>query len=223
MLYQLLYDFLLIFLPLLVVIDPAGTLPLYLALTDRYTVPENRIIARRATIVAGVVGVSFIIVGQAIFAFLGIKFADFQIAGGILLVVLAIIDLLSPGKPAVDEKAVLDNTTGIVPLAVPLIVGPATLTTSLLLVNTYSAAYSANPHLGPKLGPLVVMGMVSAALILNLLVQFAAMWHSEFFIRIVGKQVMAVTNKIVMIILAAIAVSLIRQGITSIITDLHPH
>lgn len=217
---NLLYDFCLIFLPMLVVIDPAGTLPLYLALTEKFTLEEKRAIARRATIVAGIVGVAFIVVGQGIFAFLGIRFADFQIAGGILLAVLAIIDLLSPGKPAVDEKAVLDNTTGIVPLAVPLIVGPATLTTSLLLVNTYGARYAADTHFGPKLGPLIVMGMVSAALILNLLIQFAAMWHSEFFVRIVGKQVMAVTNKIVMIVLAAIAVSLIRQGVMSIIADM---
>ncbi|MEI8197632.1 MAG: MarC family protein, partial [Phycisphaerae bacterium] len=157
-----------------------------------------------------------------IFALLGVKFADFQIAGGILLVVLSLIDLLSRGKPAVDEDALLehpDSTIGVVPLAVPLIVGPATLTTSLLLVNTYSARYAIDPMYGPRWGPILVVGMVCGALILNLLVLFAAMWHSDYFVRIIGKQAMAVMNKIVMILLAAIAVSLIRQGVMSIIAE----
>src|SRR4051794_27826015 len=99
-----LHDFLLIFLPLFVVIDPAGTVPVYLSITGRYNEAQRRHIAVRATVVAAVTGVIFVVLGQAIFNFLGIKFADFQIAGGILLVILAIIDLLTPGKPAVDEK-----------------------------------------------------------------------------------------------------------------------
>ena len=219
---NLLRDFLLMCVPLLVVIDPAGSLPLFLALTEPYNLSRRRNIARRATIVAIIVGVSCVTVGQAIFALLGVKFADFQIAGGILLVVLSLIDLLSRGKPAIDENALMehpDSTIGVVPLAVPLIVGPATLTTSLLLVNTYGAQYAAVPGIGARWGQIIAVAMVSGALVLNLLVLYAAMWYSEFFVRIIGKQAMAVMNKIVMILLAAIAVSLIRQGVMSIIAE----
>lgn len=207
------YDFLLIFLPLLVVIDPAGMLPLYLSLTAHYDEGKRREIARRATLVAAITAILFVIVGQAIFAFLGVQFADFQIAGGILLVVLAIIDLLSSSKPAVDERALQDppdTMISVVPLAIPLIVGPATLTTSLLLVSTYS----------PKYGQVMTVAMVCTALTLNLLILFAAMWYSQVIVRLVGRQAMLVMNKIVMILLAAIAVSLIRLGITSIVKGL---
>ena len=214
---QYLHDFLSIFIPMLVVIDPAGTLPLFMALTERYTEAQRRAIARRATIVAAITGVIFVVVGQAIFALLGVKFADFQIAGGILLVVLAILDLLSTGKPTVDEKQLQDigdkapapSNFSVVPLAVPLIVGPATLTTSLLLVNTWGKIYSA---------PVAVV-VVSIALLIVLAIQFAAMCFSSVIGRIVGRNVMLVVNKIVMILLAAIAVSLIRQGIVSIVTE----
>jgi multiple antibiotic resistance protein len=213
-----LHDFLMIFLPLLVVVDPAGTVPVYLALTGRHTASGRREIAVRATIVAAVTGVLFVVLGQAIFNFLGVRFADFQIAGGILLVVLALIDLLTPGKPAVDDHA--SPTDGIVPLAVPLIVGPATMTTSLLLVNTYSKPYG--ERFGALQGQVIVMAMVCVALLLNLALLLAAMWHADRLSALVGKNTMAVINKIVMILLAAIAVSLIRQGIVSIVQELRP-
>jgi multiple antibiotic resistance protein len=214
-----LHDFLLIFLPLFVVVDPAGTLPGYVALTTHYDNEQRRKIARRATVVAGITGVLFIVLGQAVFAFLGVKFADFQIAGGILLVILAILDLLSPGKPAVEAmKGDSTEAVGIVPLAVPLIVGPATMTTSLLLVNTYSKSY--NEQWGSPYGQILVMVMVSAALVLNLVILFVGMWFSNRIIAIVGRNTMAVINKIVMILIAAIAVSLIRQGIMSIVAEL---
>lgn len=223
MLLGLLHDFLLIFVPLLVVIDPGGAVPLFLSLTQRYPLNQRRAIARRATLVAAVVGVAFVVVGQALFALLGIRFADFQIAGGILLVVLAILDLLSPGKPAVDERILAEAgenpeaDIGVVPLAVPLIVGPATMTTSLLLVSTFGKKYAA--LLGDTRGEILVVCLVCLALVLNLLILFAAMSHAHKLERIFGRQVMLVVNKIVMILLAAIAVSLIRQGVLSVLAE----
>ena len=171
---QYLYDFTRIFIPMLVVIDPAGTLPLFMALTERYTEAQKRAIARRATLAAAITGVLFVVVGQALFALLGVKFADFQIAGGILLVVLAILDLLSPGKPTVDVgqlQSVGDQdpaNVSVVPLAVPLMVGPATLTTSLLLVSTWGKTY----------GSEVAVALVCVALLMVLVIQFGAMWFS---------------------------------------------
>ncbi len=213
-----LHDFLLILLPLFVVMDPAGSLPVYVALTSQYTEEQRRRIAVRATAVAAVVGILFVVLGQAIFNFMGIEFADFQIAGGILLVILAVLDLLSPGKPAVNTTSIdPDASIAVVPLAVPLIVGPATMTTSLLLVNTFSKSY--NHQFGAPLGQILVAAMVCAGLLLNLAVLFAAMWYSSRLVVLIGRNTMSVVNKIVMILLAAIAVSLIRQGIVSIVTD----
>lgn len=225
---DLLWDLIRIFVPLFVVLDPMGTVPVFLALTGQYTDAQRKTMARRASVVAMIVGVLFIIVGQSLFRFLGVAFADFQIAGGLLLVILAILDLLSTGKPAVDEHA-LDQPRGladkvsqlkfsgveIVPLAVPLIVGPATLTTGLLLVNTYSAKYE--ELWGAPWGQISVATMVCLALLANLLVMYAAMYHAGKIAKALGQGTMLVVNKIVMILMAAIAVSLIRQGIISIV------
>jgi multiple antibiotic resistance protein len=216
----LLHDFLKILLPLFVVIDPAGSLPVFLAITSRYPTDQRRRIARRAATVAAATGVGFVVLGQAILSFLGLRFEDFQIAGGIILVILAIIDLLIPGKPAVDQSAIDPaESVGVVPLAVPLIVGPATMTTSLLLVNSYSPRY--NEAFGTPWGELCVAAMVCLALVINIALLFAAMWHSDRIVALVGKNTMGVINKIVMILIAAIAVSLIRQGIVAIVNDLH--
>jgi len=215
-----LHDFLLIFLPLFVVVDPAGTLPVYVALTASFTDEQRRKIAVKASVVAAVTGILFVVLGQAVFNFLGVQFADFQIAGGILLVILAVLDLLSPGKPAVPSKPLLDSdeSISIVPLAVPLTVGPATMTTSLLLVNTYSAPY--NQQFGAPYGQILVATMVCVALLLNLLILFIGMWYSSRIVALIGRNTMTVINKIVMILLAAIAVSLIRRGIVSIVSEL---
>ena len=218
---QFLYDFLRIFIPLFVVIDPAGMLPVYMAITNRYTPDQRRRIARRASLVAACTGIGFIAFGQLILGVMGVRFADFQIAGGILLVVLCIIDVLIPGKPAVNEHADVDpaSTIGVVPLAIPLIVGPASMTTSLLLVNSYAKGYE--DTYGAPWGTIIVMAMVSAALLINVLLLFIAMWHSDTLARVVGKNTMTVINKIVMILLAAIAVSLIRQGVENIVSEFH--
>jgi multiple antibiotic resistance protein len=217
---KMVHDFLLILVPLFVVIDPAGSLPLFLAITGRYPPDQRRRIARRAATVAAATGVGFVILGQAVLRFLGLRFEDFQIAGGILLVVLAIIDLLIPGKPAVNSSAIDPaESVGVVPLAVPLIVGPATMTTSLLLVSAYSQEY--NVRFTAPLGEIIVATMVCLALVINVTLLFVAMWHSDRIVAVVGKNAMSVMNKIVMILLAAIAVSLIRQGIVGIVQDPH--
>jgi multiple antibiotic resistance protein len=109
------------------------------------------------------------------------------------------------------------DRVGIVPLAVPLIVGPATMTTSLLLVNTYGRQY--NEHFGTPYGQIIVACMVCVALLMNVGILLLAMWHSDRLAQWVGRNTMAVINKIVMILLAAIAVSLVRQGIVGIITN----
>src|SRR5262245_59359008 len=101
---SLLHDFAMIFVPLFVVVDPAGSVPVYLVLTNRLSEPQRRRVALRATAVAAITGVLFVILGQAVMGFLGIRFEDFQIAGGILVLVLALLDILSPGKPGVEDK-----------------------------------------------------------------------------------------------------------------------
>src|SRR5687767_15103930 len=119
------------FIPLFVAIDPFGMVPIFLAVTAAMTPAQRRRVTFEAVGAATIIALSFMLLGHAIFRFLYITEDDFRIAGGILLLVLAIMDLLIPGKPAVDEPQIV----GIVPLAMPLIAGPATLTTVLVLAS----------------------------------------------------------------------------------------
>lgn len=220
MMTRLLSDFGRLFVPLFVVLH-SGSLPAFISMTESYSEAGRRTIALRAIFAASVTGIGFMVIGQATFNFLGVSFADFQIAGGVLVLVLAIIDLLSLGRsagPLPVGTAGADQpppNVGIAPLGVPLIMGPATLTTELLLVSTYGSKYAET--FGPGWGEAMVLVMVAAALILNLGLLLVGMWYSTAIVRTIGAPTMSIINKIVMILLAAIAVSFLRRGILAII------
>jgi len=128
--------------------------------------------------------------GEIIFDALGITDADFQVAGGLILLGLAGRELLSFG-PANREAS---DEFGIVPLGMPLIAGPALLTALLVLVDTVG----------------LVVTLVS--LLVNLALVAVAFWNADWFTRWMGKQGLRGVSKIVALLLAAIAVSLIRRG-----------
>src|SRR5215210_7941441 len=121
------------FIPLFVAIDAFGMVPVFLAVTDGISERRRRRITFEAVTAATIICLSFMFLGESLFRFLSITNFDFRIAGGVLLLVLAVYDLLTPGKPAVHEP----ETVGIVPLAMPLIAGPATLTTTLVLTTRH--------------------------------------------------------------------------------------
>jgi multiple antibiotic resistance protein len=191
-------EFLSNFIPLLVAIDPFGVVPIFISLTVNFDEQRRRDIALQSVGVAFVIALIFIFLGQALFNFLGITVMDFQIAGGILLLVLAVLDLLIRGKPAVDPTGAI----GIVPLAMPLIAGPATLTTSLVLSRTY--------------GPIpVVMGLA-----VNFAILMALLRTTAWLTRFLGASALTAMSKLVMLLLAAIAVNFIRQGMTQVVLDI---
>jgi multiple antibiotic resistance protein len=183
------------FIPLFVAIDPFGMVPVFLAVTDGMSEQRRRRISFEAVAAATAICLLFMFLGDSLFVFLGVRDYDFRIAGGVLLLVLAIYDLLVPGKPAVHER----ETVGIVPLAMPLIAGPATLTTTLVLASRYG-------YLATALG-----------LALNFLLLLACFVASGWVTRVVGLNALRAMSKLVMVLLAAIAVNLIRVGITEAI------
>ena len=188
-------------LPLFVTIDAFGLLPLFLALTGGLHEPQRRRIAFEAVATALVIAIGFMFLGTAIFGLLSITVSDFQIAGGVLLLVLAVLDLLFPGKPAVDDVRLV----GLVPLAMPLIAGPATLTTTLVLAQ--SRGYPPT----------------TLALAVNFAFLLVVLLSAGRIARIVGTRVLAAFSKLVMVLLAAIAVNFIRTGITQVMLDLRHH
>jgi multiple antibiotic resistance protein len=191
-------EFLSNFIPLLVTIDPFGVVPIFVSITGPFSEQRRQAIALQSVGAAFVIAAAFIFLGQAIFKFLGITVTDFQIAGGILLLVLAVLDLLIRGKPAVDET----GSVGIVPLAMPLIAGPATLTTSILLSHTN--------------GPMPLLVGLAANMLVLLLFLRAASWLA----RMLGASTMEAISKLVMLLLAAIAINFIRRGTTQVVLDI---
>ncbi|MCL4461744.1 MAG: MarC family protein [Nitrospirae bacterium] len=198
------HRFLLAFLPLFVAIDPLGILPFFLSLTQGLPAPQKKTIARTAALTAFLLSLSFALGGRIILDYLGLTIWDFSIAGGILLLVLSVSDLLQSQKiPEEEEKSgrtLIRRSLGVVPLGIPVIAGPATLTTALTL---------------SKSGPLWA---VVTALLANMLLIYFLLSQSEKVNRILGSTLSSAIGKIFSLLLAAIAVSLIHKGIVGLLT-----
>jgi multiple antibiotic resistance protein len=153
-------------------------------------------IIRQSIMTALVVSLVFTALGELVFNVIGITVDDFKVAGGLLLLVLAIRDITSMGSKGIIEPS---ETAGVVPLGVPLIVGPAVLTTIIVLVDHYGVF------------PTVV------ALILNLIIVWLSLTWARHVIGFLGKNGVAVLSKIMAILLASISVMMIRLGIEGIL------
>src|SRR3989338_1751351 len=133
------------FIPLFVAFDGVGLLPLYWALSHRLTPAARRRAVTEAVITAAIVAMVFLMVSRFIFSLMGLTVSDVMIAGGVILIVLCLRELLLPEKPTKGDS----QSPGVVPLGVPLLSGPAVLTTVLLVRDHYGwqvtlAALAAN-------------------------------------------------------------------------------
>jgi multiple antibiotic resistance protein len=186
------------FVPLFVAMDPMGNLPIFLALTQEGTATHRKKTANLATLTAFGVGLLFVAVGKAIFSLLGVEVADFLVAGGIILLILAIRYLIT-GKSVEIGDVSTSETIGVVPLGTPLVVGPAVLAALLLLMGRYHIA------------------IVLSSFILNLVIQWALFRQANRIVAFLGETGVSATSKVIMLLLAAIAVKMIREGILAIL------
>ena len=182
--------FVLAFIPLFVAIDPIGLAAIFLGLGTGVAPAQRQRIANQATWTGGLVALGFLFLGQSVFTALGISVGDVQIAGGLILFILAAKDLIQ--SAAEPEK--LPEDFGIVPLGMPLIAGPAAITTLLLLVQTQGLV------------------MTLAALVANLVLVMLALRYSDWLGRKIGPTGMRAISKIISMLLAAIAINMIRRG-----------
>jgi multiple antibiotic resistance protein len=195
---EIIRELALTFVPLFVAMDPVGNLPIFLALTQGIEHKHRRHTIHLAMLTALGVGLAFVAVGKAIFLLLGIDVADFLMAGGIILLILAIRYLLT-GKVVETEESSASETVGIVPLGTPLVVGPAVLASLLSLTGQYRV-------------PIVLCSFV-----LNLVIQWVLFRQADRVVEFLGRGGANAISKIVMLLLAAIAVNMIRQGVLAIL------
>ena len=183
--------FLKAFIPLFVASDPIGLTAIFLAMSTGVPAVARRRVARQATLTGGVVALAFLFLGRSIFAAIGITVSDFQVAGGLILLVLASRELV---LPASTESSGANEDFGVVPLGMPLIAGPALITTLLVLVDS------------------VGLGMTLLALAANLGLLVAALFNADKLGAWLGTTGLRAISKIVALLLAAIAVAMIRRG-----------
>ena len=184
-------NILLSFIPLFVAVDAFGVLPIFVSLTDGLAQKGKNRIVTQSIWTASIVAVVFVLVGKLIFRFLGITIADFMIAGGAILFCISITDIINPTQ----KRRMPSDNLGSVPLGTPLIVGPAVLTISLVLESQYG------------LIPTII------SILLNILLA-AAVFRSSFrLITILGQAGTKALSKVMHLLLAAIAVMLIRHGL----------
>ncbi len=196
----MLKSFVLAFIPLFVTVDPLGILPIFVSLTHGADKKKKRKIIIESLWTATALAVFFIFLGKIIFQILGISMGDFMIAGGAILFCISIIDLLQPGK----QYRLPPQDLGVVPIGTPLIVGPAVLTTSLMIIDIHGVY------------------ITLFAVLLNILLVGYIFFHAEALMKVLGHAGSLALSKIMALLLAAIAVMMIRKGVVFFMTGTAP-
>ena len=177
---------------LFIVVDPLGNVPIFMSLTQNMTKPQRRRTFRLAIITGLVLLTLFSLVGQNILILFGISLDSFMVAGGILLLIVA-IRLLFLGDW--NEKTVLSESVGAVPIGCPLLVGPGAITTSILNLQTSDIFIT----------------------LFSVLLTFSIVWlilrYVDSIYQILGKNGSLVITRVMALLIASIAVQYILQGI----------
>ena len=188
---QVWQSFVMTFLPLFIAIDALGNVPFIISLSEGMSSRERHKMINIATITATIVGLVFLFFGQFILNVLNITPGSFAIAGGIILLVLS-IRYMTTGH---FVEVVKEEMVAVVPIGTPLTVGPATITTLLLLVDIY---------------PLYIILISFAA---NIVINWVVFMLSGQIVRFMGQGGVKGISKVFSLLLAAIAVSMMIRGL----------
>lgn len=190
------------FVTLFVIIDPIGLTPIFLALTQGATARERRSIALRAALTAMFILALFAAFGEAVLGFAGISMAAFRVAGGVLLFLTA-LDMLferrTKRRENQGEEATEVEDPSIFPMSIPLIAGPGSIATVILLA-------------GQKPG-LEGFGLIMCVVIAVLLLMLAMFLASGLFERALGKTGINVVTRLLGMLLAALSVQFVLDGL----------
>ncbi|HNX53695.1 MAG TPA: MarC family protein [Pontiellaceae bacterium] len=184
--------FWLCFVPLFVAVDAVGVLPMFLSLTDGLDAKRLRTVIIQSVLTAATVAVVFVLAGPILLRFMGITVPDFMLAGGLLLLAISLNSLLTGEK---KQREVDISSLGAVPIGIPLITGPAVLTTCILLATTHGKV------------------ITSIAVILNIAIAGLIFGFAEPITKRLGRTGSKAVSKVASMLLAAIAVMLMRKGL----------
>lgn len=188
---------------LVVIMDPPGTIPVFLSLVGRKSQAARAKAARQGVLVSLGVITLFAVAGEAILAYLGIGIPALQGAGGLLLLLIA-LDLLT-GRGSTEPEAVEDVNIALVPLGTPLLAGPGAIAATIVYVR------QADGHLGSY------VALALAILVVHLIL-FFCLRYSGVVIKVIKESGILLMAKIAGLLLAAIAVQLVANSVRGFIT-----
>jgi multiple antibiotic resistance protein len=189
------------FVTLFVVIDPIGLTPIFIALTPGMTVQQRRAIAIRATLVAAGILFLFAFLGEQVLGFIGISMPAFRIAGGILLFLTALDMLFERRTKRREDQAEAEDAPdpSVFPIAIPLIAGPGAIASIILLVGEAEGSVWMVSVLGVMIGVLAIV--------------FLFFLSANVIERALGKTGIVVVTRLLGMLLAALSVQFVLDGI----------
>ena len=179
---------------LFLVIDPVGLVPVYLAITRGMTVKARKSLLNKSIIVAFILLGLFTVAGSGILWLFGIDVHDFRIAGGLLFLLISIQIIFGD-----DEKQFKGSGGGVVPFATPIMVGPGVVTATIVLTGTVG----------------VVTTLLSG--IVAFIITYFILYFGREVLEVLGENVTNVITKVIGLILAAISIHYIREGVLGIV------
>jgi multiple antibiotic resistance protein len=197
------------FISIFVIVDPFAVIPVYLGLTDRYSEESLRKIRRKATIVACSILSLFALTGISLFSFFGTTLPAFQIAGGLLLFKVALEQLGANRTRVKDEErdeSLNRDDISIFPLATPLLAGPGAISTVVL----QSSKAKSTPSL-----LMLLVAIVAAVALCNLVLKLGPLLY-----KVIGKTGLNLLTRIMGLILAAVSVQFVLNGLTAVVNEL---
>jgi multiple antibiotic resistance protein len=176
---------------LFIIVDPFGNIPIFMGLTQKLTDKERRKVFNTACLVGILLLLVFAFTGQEIFLLFGIDIASFEIAGGVLLLIISIQILLSGSMHREEDSPA---SIGAVPIAMPLLVGPGAITTTIFNLQTYD----------------VYIAALSVLIVLSL--TWVILRYISTVNRFLGKTGSIVIARVMSLLIAAIAIQYILNG-----------
>ena len=195
-------DYIREFVTVWVVVDPIGTVPVFIAVTATMSSKERRGVAFRAALISALILLAFIVGGQLLLEALEISLVSFQIAGGIVLFLFALQMIFGPGKPEseLSENRPSKEDVAVFPLAVPSLASPGAMLAVVVLTdnNRYSITEQA-----------ITTGVVMLVILGALILMLAA----GFINRVIGISGASILSRVMGLILAAVAVDNVRDAL----------
>ncbi len=195
-------DYIREFVTVWVVVDPIGTVPVFIAVTAAMSGKERRGVAFRAALISALILLAFIVGGQLLLEALEISLVSFQIAGGIVLFLFALQMIFGPGKPEseLSENRPSKEDVAVFPLAVPSLASPGAMLAVVVLTdnNRYSITEQ-----------VITTGVVMLVILCALILMLAA----GFINRVIGISGASILSRVMGLILAAVAVDNVRDAL----------